>query len=79
VRRDPAPGLKFEWIANTRADCVDYPLLKHIAPRRLPAHLLRWESGSQRMLDVLKKDLTPEVIVEAAAMTRRAGVWRRCT
>ncbi len=29
------------------------------------------------MLDVLKKDLTPEVIVEAARMTRRAGIWAK--
>jgi radical SAM superfamily enzyme YgiQ (UPF0313 family) len=26
---------------------------------------------------VLKKDLTPEVIVEAAKMTRRAGIWAK--
>ena len=36
-----------------------------------------WESGSQRMLDVLKKDLTPEVIIDAAKMTRRAGIWAK--
>src|SRR5690606_14986704 len=29
------------------------------------------------MLDVLKKDLTPEQIVEAARMTRRAGIWAK--
>ena len=29
------------------------------------------------MLDVLKKDLTPEAIVEAAKMTRRAGIWAK--
>jgi radical SAM superfamily enzyme YgiQ (UPF0313 family) len=29
------------------------------------------------MLDVLKKDLTPEAIIEAARMTRRAGIWAK--
>jgi radical SAM superfamily enzyme YgiQ (UPF0313 family) len=29
------------------------------------------------MLDVLKKDLTPEEIIEAAKMTRRAGIWTK--
>ena len=29
------------------------------------------------MLDVLKKDLTPEVIINAAKMTRRAGIWAK--
>ncbi len=68
-------GLKFEWIANTRADCVDYPLLKHMHRAGCRRIYYGWESGSQRMLDVLKKDLTPEAIVEAAKMTRRAGIW----
>jgi len=70
-------GLKFEWIANTRADCVDYPLLKHMHRAGCRRIYYGWESGSQRMLDVLKKDLTPEVIIEAAKMTRRAGIWAK--
>lgn len=70
-------GLKFEWIANTRADCVDYPLLKHMHRAGCRRIYYGWESGSQRMLDVLKKDLTPEVIIEAAQMTRRAGIWAK--
>jgi radical SAM superfamily enzyme YgiQ (UPF0313 family) len=49
-------GLKFEWIANTRADCVDYPLLKHMHRAGCRRIYYGWESGSQRMLDVLKKD-----------------------
>ena len=69
--------LKFEWIANTRADCVDYPLLKHMHRAGCRRIYYGWESGSQRMLDVLKKDLTPEVIVETARLTRRAGIWAK--
>ncbi|MEZ5975846.1 MAG: radical SAM protein [Planctomycetota bacterium] len=72
-------GLKFEWVANTRADCVDYPLLKHMHRAGCRRIYYGWESGSQRMLDVLKKDLTPEQIVEAARMTRRAGCRPRST
>jgi len=70
-------GLKFEWIANTRADCVDYPLLKHMHRAGCRRIYYGWESGSQRMLDVLKKDLTPGQIIEAAKMTRRAGIWAK--
>ena len=70
-------GLKFEWIANTRADCVDYPLLKHMHRAGCRRIYYGWESGSQRMLDVLKKDLTPEAIIQAAKMTRRAGIWAK--
>jgi radical SAM superfamily enzyme YgiQ (UPF0313 family) len=70
-------NLRFEWIANTRADCVDYALLKHMHRAGCRRIYYGWESGSQRMLDVLKKDLTPEVIVQAARMTRRAGIWAK--
>ncbi len=70
-------GIKFEWIANTRADCVDYPLLKHMHRAGCRRIYYGWESGSQHMLDVLKKDLTPEEIIEAAKMTRRAGIWAK--
>ena len=70
-------GIKFEWIANTRADCVDYPLLKHMHRAGCRRIYYGWESGSQRMLDTLKKDLTPEIIVETARMTRRAGIWAK--
>ena len=70
-------GLKFEWVANTRADCVDYPLLKHMHRAGCRRIYYGWESGSQRMLDTLKKDLTPEVIINAARMTRRAGIWAK--
>jgi anaerobic magnesium-protoporphyrin IX monomethyl ester cyclase len=70
-------GLKLEWVANTRADCVDYPLLKHMHRAGCRRIYYGWESGSQRMLDVLKKDLTPEQIIEAARMTRRAGIWAK--
>jgi radical SAM superfamily enzyme YgiQ (UPF0313 family) len=70
-------GLKFEWVCNTRADCVDYPLLKTMYKAGCRRIYYGWESGSQRMLDVLKKDLTPTQIIEAAKMTRRAGIWAK--
>jgi magnesium-protoporphyrin IX monomethyl ester (oxidative) cyclase len=70
-------GLKFEWIANTRGDCVDYPLLKHMHRAGCRRIYYGWETGSQRMLDTLKKDCTAEQIVESARMTRRAGIWAK--
>lgn len=70
-------GLKFEWIANTRGDCVDYPLLKHMHRAGCRRIYYGWETGSQRMMDVLKKDCTAEQVVESARMTRRAGIWSK--
>ncbi|MDG1498440.1 MAG: radical SAM protein [Planctomycetota bacterium] len=70
-------GLKFEWIANTRGDCVDYPLLKHMFRAGCRRIYYGWESGSQPMLDTLKKDITVEQIVESARLTRRAGMWAK--
>jgi len=68
-------NLKVEWIGNTRADCVDYPLLKHMHRAGCRRIYYGWESGSARMLDVLKKDQTPEDVIESARLTRRAGIW----
>lgn len=70
-------NLKFEWIANTRADCVDYPLLKHMHRAGCRRIYYGWETGSQRMLDVLKKDLNQTDIIECAKLTRRAGIWAK--
>ncbi len=70
-------GLKFEWIANTRGDCVDYPLLKHMHRAGCRRIYYGWETGSQRMMDTLKKDCTAEQVVESARMTRRAGIWSK--
>ena len=70
-------NLKFEWIANTRGDCVDYPLLKHMFRAGCRRIYYGWESGSQPMLDTLQKDITVEQIGESARLTRRAGMWAK--
>ncbi|MCB9883622.1 MAG: B12-binding domain-containing radical SAM protein [Planctomycetes bacterium] len=72
-RRD----LRFQWVCNTRADCVDYPMLKEMYAAGCRRIYYGWESGSQKILDVLQKDLSPQQIIETAKMTRRAGIWTK--
>ncbi|MBK9384060.1 MAG: B12-binding domain-containing radical SAM protein [Planctomycetes bacterium] len=69
--------LNVRWVCNTRADCVDFPMLRAMYEAGCRRIYYGWESGSRRVLEVLQKDLSPETIVEAAHMTRRAGIWAK--
>ena len=77
VRRDPAPWSEVRVDRQYARDCVDYPLLKHMHRAGCRRIYYGWETGSQRMLDTLKKDMTAEQVVESARMTRRAGIWAK--
>jgi radical SAM superfamily enzyme YgiQ (UPF0313 family) len=72
-----ARDLRLRWVCNTRCDRVDLPLLRHMRAAGCERIYYGWESGSQRILDLLQKDLSPRQIVAAARMTRRAGIWSK--
>ncbi|MGB9613862.1 MAG: B12-binding domain-containing radical SAM protein, partial [Candidatus Margulisiibacteriota bacterium] len=67
-------GYRFHWCCQTRADAVDYEMLKLM--RKSGCTLIHYgvESGSQRVLDFIKKGITLEKITEAFAWTKRAGI-----
>ena len=65
---------KIKWIAQARADVVDETILKSLK-RAGCVHLeYGFESGSQRMLDIMNKRSTVEDNVRAATLTRKAGL-----
>lgn len=64
-------GLKFRWYTNMRADAfdrklVDDELLERLRGIGLYRLAVGAESGSQRILDKLKKDITVEQIIKSA-------------
>ena len=67
-------GLKLEWMASTRPDCVDYPLLRHMHRAGCRRIDYGWESGGRRAPDALEPDPTAEGIIHSARLTRRAGI-----
>lgn len=69
-------GFKADILAQSRADliCKDELLLKTLRKTGLKLMLVGFESGSQRMLDLLKKGTTVEQNVEAARLLKKHGI-----
>lgn len=67
-------NLKIEWKCSTRVDQVDADLLKFM--KKSGCFLIGYgvESGSQRVLESLKKGITLEKIRNAFYETRKAGI-----
>jgi len=67
-------GLSVSWTCQTRADCVDLPLLKQMKKAGCSTISYGIESGSPRILKVLRKQETVEDALNAARWTREAGI-----
>ncbi len=69
--------LHFTWMATMRADQgfrLDESLLKLSKRAGLRRVMIGVESGSQKMLDWMKKDITLEQVFDSAEKCKRAGV-----
>lgn len=70
-------GLRFTWSATMRADQgvrLDESILALSRRAGLRRVMIGLESGSQAMLDWMKKDITVEQVFEASEKCRRQGV-----
>ena len=67
--------LDLSWTVQTRADCVDTELLMAMRAAGCCTVSYGIESGSPRILDVLRKKETVEEAILAAEATRRAGLF----
>lgn len=65
---------RIKWSCLTRVDNVDYQLLGHMKQAGCARVEFGIESGSQRMLDFLKKGITLEQIKEAFGMAKKTGL-----
>jgi radical SAM superfamily enzyme YgiQ (UPF0313 family) len=65
---------KIPWSCNGRVGMVDQALLREM--RRAGCRLIQYgvESGEQRILDTLQKEITISEIVETFRLTREAGI-----
>ncbi len=64
--------LKVSWYVSSRADAVDFELLKDMKKSGCYAVLFGVESGVQKNLDTLKKNVTIECIRKAVSMAKKA-------
>jgi len=66
---------EFPWSAWTRADLVDLEMLKTMKKAGCAKLEFGFESGSQRVLNVLKKGTTVEQNMKAIRLCKEAGIW----
>jgi radical SAM superfamily enzyme YgiQ (UPF0313 family) len=66
--------LNMRWVANSRADMVDPDILKHMNQAGCWMITYGFESGSQKVLDGMWKDLKVEDIHNATKWTKEAGI-----
>ncbi len=67
-------GIDIRWMCQSRVDNVDRKLLKEM--KNAGCHYIKYgvESGSQSMLNMMKKGITLEDAKKAFALTRRVGI-----
>ena len=66
--------LKCTWSVNVRADITDNDLLKHMRAAGCRLLLAGFESGSQKMLDTMQKNIKVEKMVAFIRLARKAGL-----
>lgn len=67
-------GLKIKWIIQTRADCLDEELLYLLKKAGCECIALGIESGSDRILSVLRKDITKDKIRQTIKLIRSFNI-----
>jgi len=67
-------GIRVPWTANARADTVDQELLTAMRVAGCWRVHVGAESGVQKNLDALRKDITPQQVRDAIKMINKAGM-----
>lgn len=66
--------LKIHWACETRVDTISYEELKIMHASGCSALYIGFESGSQRILDLLSKGITPEQGLNVAEWCHKLGI-----
>lgn len=72
-----AKGLDVPWSANARVNTLDYNVLKAMKEAGCMELWLGVESGSQKVLDALKKGITKDQVRSAFRASRKLGIRTR--
>lgn len=66
-------GIKIPWVVQTRIDLVDEEMLKRMKMAGCSTFCVGIESGNDRVLKVLKKDITLEKIIKSFKLIKNMG------
>lgn len=67
-------NIKLKWICESRVNTLDYDLIKLMSRAGCKAIYFGVESGSQRLLDLVKKDITIEQTEKTFEYCKKLGV-----
>src|SRR5665647_3145985 len=67
-------GLKIEWNCGTRVDMLTQNLLAKMKTAGCVSVWFGVESGTQQVLDAMKKGISPELTMKAVSYVRKAGL-----
>ena len=67
-------GYHFTWWAQTRADCIDMNMLRMMKKAGCLSLSFGIESGSDRLLNIVRKGVSTQQTRRAVTMTRQAGI-----
>jgi len=70
---------RVDWVCAARADGVDEPLLKKMRAAGCKCICVGIETGTQRLMNILKKHLKLEKVEEGVKIMRKAGIKVRGT
>jgi anaerobic magnesium-protoporphyrin IX monomethyl ester cyclase len=70
-------NLRFFWSCDTRVDVLNEELLREMRLAGCQRLSLGVESGSQRILDAIKKKITAEEIIESTEIAKKYGIHVR--
>ncbi|MAH48165.1 B12-binding domain-containing radical SAM protein [Candidatus Pacearchaeota archaeon] len=66
--------LNIPWDCATRVDCIDYELLKKMKEAGCESISYGIESGSERIIESIKKGFTKSQVITALNATRKVGI-----
>ncbi|MFX1483804.1 MAG: B12-binding domain-containing radical SAM protein [Promethearchaeota archaeon] len=66
--------LDFNWLCEGRVDQVDYQTVRSMVTSGCKLIYLGFESANQRILDLYRKRITPQMSIQAAKTVRKAGM-----
>lgn len=67
-------GLKIDWMCESRVDLIDQQLLETMRESGCVCIYFGVESGSQRVLDFLRKEITLKQIESAFSLCKKVGI-----
>lgn len=72
-------GLEFTWSGAMRADQRSPAILRQMGPHRCKSIFWGFESGSKRLLHLMRKNITPETLEETMRTAREVGIKVKLT